>query len=101
MILFGLKTCDTCRKARESLPDAAFRDLRGGGIPDRVLSAVLTRSGDDPVNRRSATRRELDAAERAGDPHAPVRAPGPVEAAAGRDRMYPGRGQDVQAALLG
>ena len=45
MILYGLKTCDTCRKALKSLPDAAFRDVRADGVPPDVLQAAHARFG--------------------------------------------------------
>jgi arsenate reductase len=70
MIVYGLKTCDSCRKALAALPGARLVDVRGDGLPDAVLDAALARFGDDLVNRRSATWRGLDAADRgrpAGD----------------------------------
>lgn len=68
MILYGLKTCDTCRKAMKALPDAAFVDVRAEGVPEDVLSAAHARFGDRLVNTRSTTWRGLTEAERAGDP---------------------------------
>lgn len=68
MILYGLKTCDTCRKALKSLPQARFADVRSDGVPAAVLAAALARFGTDLVNTRSTTWRGLDAAERALPP---------------------------------
>ena len=33
MQLFGLKNCDTCRKALKMLPEAELRDVRAEGVP--------------------------------------------------------------------
>lgn len=65
MRLYGLKTCDTCRKALKSLPDAEFVDVRAQGVPTEVLAQALERFGDGLLNTRSTTWRGLDAAERA------------------------------------
>ncbi|MCC1494802.1 ArsC/Spx/MgsR family protein [Cognatishimia sp. F0-27] len=68
MILYGLKTCDTCRKARKALPEADFRDVRDDGVPQPVLEAALERFGDKLLNTRSTTWRGLDDAARAAAP---------------------------------
>ncbi|SFA79908.1 arsenate reductase [Poseidonocella pacifica] len=65
MIIYGLKTCDTCRKARRALPSAAFADVRDDGVPSAVLQRAIARFGDALINRRSTTWRELSEAERA------------------------------------
>ena len=36
MILYGLKTCDTCRKALKSIDKVEFRDVRAEGLPKDV-----------------------------------------------------------------
>lgn len=65
MRLYGLKTCDTCRKALKSLPDAEFVDVRSQGVPADVLARAFERFGDTLLNTRSTTWRGLDAATRA------------------------------------
>ena len=65
MILYGLKTCDTCRKALKSLTDAQFVDVRNNGVPPEVLTRALDLFGAALVNTRSTTWREMDAATRA------------------------------------
>lgn len=104
MILYGLKTCDTCRKALKSLEDAEFRDVRQDGVPEAHLKLAFERFGMSLLNTRSTTWRGLDAAERAGDPLELLAAhptlmkrPLIVEG----DEMHLGWGRDVQAALLG
>ncbi|NVO23436.1 ArsC/Spx/MgsR family protein [Donghicola mangrovi] len=65
MNLYGLKTCDTCRKAAKALPDANYIDVRKDGVPAEVLSAAYDVFGDKLVNKSSTTWRGLDEAERA------------------------------------
>lgn len=65
MKLYGLKNCDTCRKALKSLPQAELVDVRATGVPADVLSRAQEKFDDALVNRRSATWRGLTEAERA------------------------------------
>lgn len=65
MQIIGLKTCDTCRKARKALPDADFVDVRGDGVPEAVLAEAMARFGDALTNTRSTTWRGLDDVTRA------------------------------------
>lgn len=104
MVLYGLKTCDTCRKALKALGDAEFRDVRADGVPEGVLKRAYGLFGADLLNTRSATWRGLDAAARARDPLALLaehptlmKRPLIVNGA----KMHLGWGRDVQAALLG
>ena len=64
MKVYGLKNCDTCRKALKSLPDAVLVDVRADGVPQTVLEQAFGAFGDDLVNTRSTTWRQLDDAER-------------------------------------
>ncbi|MCB1311153.1 MAG: arsenate reductase [Sedimentitalea sp.] len=68
MVLYGLKSCDSCRKALKALPQATFVDLRAQGVPGAVLQAALDRFGAALVNTRSTTWRGLGAEERARPP---------------------------------
>jgi len=45
--LYGLKTCDTCRKALKSLGTVEFHDLRGSGESqiDDMAAVVRSRAG--------------------------------------------------------
>ncbi|MEL6914276.1 MAG: ArsC/Spx/MgsR family protein [Pseudomonadota bacterium] len=65
MILYGLRSCDTCRKARQALPDIELRDVRSDGVPPEVLERALAKFGDALVNRKSTTWRGLSEADRA------------------------------------
>ncbi len=65
MRLYGLKACDTCRKALKSLTDVEFVDVRADGVPDSVLSQAFEDFGGALLNTRSTTWRGLDEAQRA------------------------------------
>ncbi len=65
MILYGLKTCDTCRKALKSLPDMQFVDVRNEGVPLGTLTRALDLFGAALVNTRSTTWRGTNETERA------------------------------------
>ncbi|WP_298847385.1 ArsC/Spx/MgsR family protein [uncultured Ruegeria sp.] len=68
MQLYGLKTCDTCRKALKSLPDAEFVDVRSDGVPESVMSQAFATFGNALLNTRSTTWRGLDDNQRAKAP---------------------------------
>ncbi len=72
MILYGIPTCDTCRKARKSLEAAGhivqFRDIRKEPLSTPEWRLLLDAFGEDLVNRRSTTWRGLDEATRAAEP---------------------------------
>jgi len=62
--IFGIATCDTCRRARNWLRDHAiahrFIDLRKDGIERETIARWLDAAGSDRlVNRRSTTWRNL------------------------------------------
>ncbi|MFB9151028.1 ArsC/Spx/MgsR family protein [Roseovarius ramblicola] len=104
MVVYGIKTCDTCRKALKSLPGARLHDIRAEGLPDDVAQAALERFGDALINRKSATWRGLSEAVRAEAPLAligahPAVMKRPLIDAGGT--LYLGWGREVQTALLG
>ncbi|MCA8879205.1 MAG: arsenate reductase [Rhodobacteraceae bacterium] len=70
--LIGLKTCDTCRKARTALETAGatviFRDVRADPPRRDELEDWLHGFGEALVNRRSTTWRGLAPAEREASP---------------------------------
>ena len=69
---FGLKSCDTCRKAQRSLKQAGWVpevvDVRADGLSEADIAAILHNVGDAAVNRASTTWRNLDETERAEAP---------------------------------
>jgi len=68
MILYGLKNCDTCRKALKQLPDFRLIDVRAEGVPVDVLQRALQQFGEKLLNTRSTTWRGLTQEERKCDP---------------------------------
>lgn len=103
MRIYGLKTCDTCRKALKSLEGAVLVDIRADGVPDDVMARALTQFGEKLLNRRSTTWRGLSEAERQGTPGALIAAhpavmKRPLIEAGGQ--LFLGWDKDVQAALL-
>ncbi len=104
MIIYGLKNCDSCRKALKSLPDARICDVRTESIPDPVLKSAYAQFGDALVNIRSSTWRALDPAEQAREWFEllcdyPVLMKRPLIEHQGR--LYLSWSEDVQKALLG
>ena len=102
MEIYGLKTCDTCRKAVKALPEARFVDVRADGVPQDVMAAARAAFGDALVNTRSTTWRGLSEAERAEPQEALLKAhptlmKRPLIVAGGA--MHLGWTKDVQAAL--
>ena len=102
MELFGLKTCDTCRKALKALGHAQFVDVRTQGVPPEVMDAALAQFGSALVNTRSTTWRALSEAQRQEAPHAllaehPTLMKRPL--IADGDTLYLGWTKDVQTAL--
>lgn len=104
MRLYGLKNCDTCRKALKALLKAQLVDVRAEGVPQDVLAAALAQFGEALVNTRSTTWRGMDAAERNKPPLEQLQAhpslmkrPLIVDGA----DMYLGWTKETQAALVG
>ncbi|WP_110675175.1 ArsC family reductase [Salinicola sp. RZ23] len=63
--LYGIKTCDTCRKARRQLADQGieyrYHDLREDGLDAELLDRLLTAADwQTLLNTRSTTWRGLD-----------------------------------------
>jgi arsenate reductase len=69
VILYGIRTCDTVRKARRWLEehgvDYRYHDLRRDGLDAARLDAWIADLGWDPlINRRGTTWRQLPEAAR-------------------------------------
>ncbi|PWR04223.1 arsenate reductase [Meridianimarinicoccus roseus] len=69
MTVYGIRTCDTCRKAVKALEAAGYsavlHDVRVDPVGTDRLMVWIDAFGDDLVNRRSTTWRGLDDAARA------------------------------------
>lgn len=72
MKLYGLKNCDTCRKALTELRAAGHApeviDIRSDGIAEADLAAIVAAFGTGAVNRASTTWRNLPGDARQGNP---------------------------------
>jgi len=73
VMIYGLKNCDTCRKARKWLEaradvsDAALHDLRADGLNAALLARWCEAFGWEALlNRRGTTWRGLSDAEKEG-----------------------------------
>lgn len=102
MEIYGIKSCDTCRKAVKALPEARFVDLRTEGIASELRAEALARFGEALVNRRSTTWRGLSEEERAGAPEALLQAHPTLmkrPLIIRGDDMWLGWTKEVQAAL--
>jgi arsenate reductase len=103
MTIYGLRNCDTCRKALKLLPDARLCDVRIEGIPNPVLKSAYAQFAADLVNTRSSTWRGLGPSERARDAFEllsdhPVLMKRPLIEQEGK--LYLGWSSEVQAALI-
>ncbi|WP_415184533.1 arsenate reductase family protein [Phaeovulum sp.] len=74
MILYGIPTCDTCRKAQRALTAAGhvvtFRDVRATPLTADERAEFLAAFGDKLINRASTTWRTLSETDRAAPPEA-------------------------------
>lgn len=64
LIVYGIRNCDTCRKARKWLDgqgiEHRFHDLRADGLPADSLAAWIAELGSQVLlNRRGTTWRNL------------------------------------------
>jgi Spx/MgsR family transcriptional regulator len=71
-VLYGISTCDTCRKARKALEnsglDVEFRDVRAVPLSEAEIARFLAEFGGSLLNTRSTTWRGLSESERGGTP---------------------------------
>ena len=103
MNIYGIKNCDTCRKAVKAL-GAELHDVRDAPLTAAQLQQFHEVFGDALINKRSTTWRNLDGDERKQDPISllqkyPTLMKRPVIEKDGT--LFLGWGKDVQAALLG
>ena len=105
--LYGLKTCDTCRKALKAIQNSGlevtYLDVRADGVPAETLQHFITVFNEDVMNKRSTTWRSLSEEEREKSALAlliehPTLMKRPVIDMDGA--LYLGWGKEVQAAVL-
>ena len=63
MILYGISTCDTCKKALKALETAGhavtFRDIRKDPLPEAEIARFVGEFGDRLINKSSTTYRSF------------------------------------------
>jgi len=108
MILYGLSTCDTCKKAQKALTqaghDVVFRDIRTEPLTPAERDEFIREFGDRIINRASTTWRGLNDWMKQSEADAQLAAyPALMKRPVIRDgdRLTLGWEGDVQAALLG
>ena len=78
MILYGLSTCDTTKKALKALKkagkDVVFRDVRAQPLTSAEIDAILTEFGDRAVNTPSTTYRGFSDFQRESEADAQIAA---------------------------
>lgn len=103
MRVYGIKSCDTCRKAVRSL-GAELHDIRAAPLGAEQIALFLSTFGDALVNTRSTTWRGLDEDARQRDPadllaaHPTLMKRPVIETPDGT--LYLGWGEAVKARLL-
>lgn len=74
MKFYGLKSCDTCRKAQKAIlaTGQSFDvvDVRADGLSPDDIATIIAEFGEAAINRASTTWRGLTEAEKASDPAA-------------------------------
>ncbi len=108
MILYGLPTCDTCKKALKALQqagkDVTFRDIRATPLTQGEVDRIVQEFGDRAVNRQSTTYRSFNDFLKASDPEAQIMAQPTVmkrPVIQDGDRWFLGWDSATEAALTG
>jgi len=108
MILYGIPTCDTCKKALKALEaagkDVTFRDVRAEPLSPAEISVLVTEFGDRIINKQSTTFRGFSEFLKLSEPEAQIEAqPTVMKRPIIEDggRFWLGWEPDVQKALLG
>lgn len=77
MILYGISTCDTCKKAIKALEAAGhpvtFRDVRKDPLTEAEIDTIVTEFGDRIINKTSTTYRAFSDFLKASDADAQIR----------------------------
>ena len=78
MILYGISTCDTCKKAIKAIQaaglDVTFRDIRANPLTPAEIDAIVTEFGDRAINKQSTTYRSFSDFLRMSEPEAQIAA---------------------------
>lgn len=78
MIVYGISTCDTTKKAIKALEAAGhavtFRDVRATPLTEAEIDRLVGEFGDRLINKQSTTYRAFGEFLRASDPEAQIAA---------------------------
>ena len=78
MILYGIPTCDTCKKAIKALQAAGktvtFRDVRAEPLSEAEIDKIVYEFGDRAINKQSTTYRAFNDFLKASEPEAQIAA---------------------------
>lgn len=76
MILYGIPTCDTCKKALKALRDAGhnpqFRDVRATPLTEAEIARIVQEFGDRAINKASPTYRSFNPFLRESEPEVQI-----------------------------
>ena len=106
MILYGIPTCDTCKKAQKALEAAGhavtFRDIRRDPLSESEISELVVEFGSRLINKQSTTYRSFSDFLRESEPEAQLSAQPTVmkRPVIKADRWHLGWEADTQSALL-
>ncbi|MBM3616626.1 MAG: hypothetical protein FJX28_14745 [Alphaproteobacteria bacterium] len=106
MILYGIPTCDTCKKAQKALEAAGhvvqFRDIRKDPLTEVEIAEMVAEFGARLVNRQSTTYRSFSDFLRESEPEAQIAAQSTVmkRPVIRAEKWHLGWDAEVQAALL-
>jgi arsenate reductase (glutaredoxin) len=106
MILYGIPTCETCKKAAKALHAAgktvSFRDIRANPLSPQEIETIVHHFGSKAVNQQSTTYRAFNSFLKASEPEAQIAAQPTVmkrPVIRDGDRWYLGWDAAVEAAL--
>lgn len=78
MILYGIPTCDTCKKALKALQgaghDVTFRDIRAQPLTEGEIAEIVQEFGGRVINKSSTTYRAFNDFLKASEPEAQIAA---------------------------
>lgn len=78
MILYGIPTCDTCKKAIRTLEAAGrevtFRDIRKDPLSEAEIQEIVTEFGERAINKQSTSYRAFSDFLKASEPEAQIAA---------------------------
>lgn len=108
MILYGIPTCDTCKKAIKALQaagqDVTFRDVRSNPLSEAEIAQIVQEFGDRVINKTSTTYRGFSDFLKMSEPESQIAAQPTVmkrPVIQNGDQWLLGWDDAVQAKLLG